>query len=312
MNLKFMNNTKEIHGNRRAIFFSDLDNTLIYSHRHQISEPMVWVEELNGRHQSFMSRRSFDYFKTQDWLEVIPTTMRTVEQYTRLLGLGEALGWHLALVCNGAVLLVDGKEDPAWREESIRFSENDQPAYEATLGKAFDAYAKENIVSVDRIMFYIKGTEADLTYRYLKENSDPGHVFVYKDSRKVYCLPVSLRKGCAVRRFMGNTGGRSFCARTQGDEPFIKWIPGNVSTRVGSSDDGLRCVTSADDFSDKGVLCIAAGDGPSDVGMLEQADICLCPRELDDAVEHAGHKILCEGFFADSICRELENIRTGL
>ena len=271
-------NTKEIHGNRRAIFFSDLDNTLIYSHRHQISEPMVWVEELNGRRQSFMSRRSFDYFKSQDWLEVILTTMRTEEQYTRLLNLGNTMGWHLALVCNGAVLLVNGKEDPAWREESIRFSENDQPAYEATLGKAFDAYDRENIVAVDRIMFYIKGTEVDRTYRFLKENSDPEHVFVYKDSRKVYCLPVSLRKGCAVQRFM---------RKTQGDGPFV-------------------CTF------DKDLLCIAAGDGPSDVGMLEQADICLCPGELDSAVEHAGHKILCEGFFADSICRELEHIRTGL
>ena len=291
-----MNNTKEIHGNRRAIFFSDLDNTLIHSHRHQISEPMVWVEELNGRRQSFMSRRSFDYFKTRNWLEVIPTTMRTVEQYTRLLGLGEALGWHLALVCNGAVLLVDGKEDPAWREESIRFSENDQPAYEATLGKALDAYGRENIVSVDRIMFYIKGTEADLTYRYLKENSDSGHVFVYKDSRKVYCLPVSLRKGCAVQRFR----------KTQGDGPFVR------AYRDETQGDGPFVRVYRDGCFDKDLLCIAAGDGPSDVGMLEQADICLCPRELDGAVEHARRKILCEGFFADSICRELENIRTEI
>lgn len=260
-------NTKELQESRKALFFTDLDNTLIYSHRHQISDPAVWVEELNGRRQSFMSRRSFDYFKTQEWLEVIPTTMRTPEQYGRLLSLGNTLGWHLALVCNGAVLLVDGKEDLSWREESLRLSENDQPAYEEVLRKAFAVYERENIVSVDRIMFYIKGTEVDRTYSYLREHADPEHVFVYKDSRKVYCLPMSLCKGCAVRRIKAQR------------------------------DDSL--------------LCIAAGDGPSDVGMLEQADICLCPRALDNAVTHAGDKILCEGFFADSICRELENIRMG-
>ena len=226
INLKFMNNTKKYTETEGQYFFSDLDNTLIYSHRHQISEPMVWVEELNGRRQSFMSRRSFDYFKTRNWLEVIPTTMRTVEQYTRLLGLGEALGWHLALVCNGAVLLVDGKEDPAWREESIRFSENDQPAYAATLGKALDAYGRENIVSVDRIMFYIKGTEADLTYRYLKENSDSGTCLCIKiPGRCIVCLCRFVRGvRCSGSEAQGdgpfvsaagmNTGGRSFCAYT--------------------------------------------------------------------------------------------------
>ena len=296
MNLKFMK-TKELHGSRKVILFTDLDNTLIYSHRHQISDPVVWVEELNGRRQSFMSRGSFDYFKTQEWLEVIPTTMRTPEQYGRLLDLGDAMGWHLALVCNGAILLVDGKEDLSWREESLRLSENDQPAYEDAVRKAFAAYERENIVSVDRIMFYIKGTEVDRTYSYLREHTDPEHVFVYKDSRKVYCLPVSLHKGCAVQRFK---------KKTQGDGPFVRehknsFLTARMPDRY----------TGGADSSAEGLLCIAAGDGPSDVGMLEQADICLCPRALDNAVTRAGDKILCEGFFADSICRELENIRTG-
>jgi len=288
-------NTKELHGSRKALFFTDLDNTLIYSHRHQISDPVVWVEELNGRRQSFMSRRSFDYFKTQEWLEVIPTTMRTPEQYGRLLSLGNTLGWHLALVCNGAILLVDGREDLSWREESLRLSENDRPAYEEAIRKAFAAYERENIVSVDRIMFYIKGTEVDRTYSYLKEHADPEHVFVYKDSRKVYCLPVSLRKGCSVRRFKTQ--------KIQGDGPFAREHKDGVL-----SEGKMDQYSSGADSSAGKPFCIAAGDGPSDVGMLEQADICLCPRALDNSVTHAGEKILCEGFFADSICRELENI----
>lgn len=48
---------------------------------------------------------------------VVPTTTRTLEQYQRIdLGIGVP---EYALVCNGGVLLHQGKEDPVWYQESL-------------------------------------------------------------------------------------------------------------------------------------------------------------------------------------------------
>ena len=33
--------------------FTDLDNTLLYSHRHSTPEPKRWVEQLQGKPQGF-------------------------------------------------------------------------------------------------------------------------------------------------------------------------------------------------------------------------------------------------------------------
>ena len=99
-------------------FFSDIDNTLIYSHRHHIPQPRICVEELHGKPQSYMSQKSYEYFKNQKWLSVTPVTTRTFEQYQRLHSVAQKLKWHFALICNGAVLLNDGKE-VAFREKRI-------------------------------------------------------------------------------------------------------------------------------------------------------------------------------------------------
>ena len=55
-----------------------------------------------------------------DKVVFVPATTRTVEQYGRIdLGIGNI---EYALVCNGGVLLVNGKEDEAWYRESVRLT----------------------------------------------------------------------------------------------------------------------------------------------------------------------------------------------
>lgn len=185
-----------------TVFFSDLDNTAIYSHRHIIEDPIVWIETLHGRQQSFMTRKYYEYFAHQNWLKVVPVTTRTYEQYKRLEKVAKDLRWKDALICNGSVLLRDGIEDVAWRDESILISQPDQAAFQELYAKAVQLWQAEAIISIPEIMFYIKVNGVDEVFEQLREFADPKHICVYRDSKKVYCLPASLSKGNAVKRYM--------------------------------------------------------------------------------------------------------------
>ena len=101
-----------------VVFHSDLDNTLIYSYKHDIGSDKKCVEVYQNREVSFMTKKSFDLLKAvKEKVVFVPTTTRTQEQYERIdLGIGIP---RLALVCNGGVLLADGREDTKWYEESL-------------------------------------------------------------------------------------------------------------------------------------------------------------------------------------------------
>lgn len=91
----------------------DLDNTLIYSCRHDIGEQRINVELYQGREISYMTAVSHRLLRQikQECL-IVPTTTRTKEQYDRIdLRAG---AFEYALICNGGLLLVNGKSDPAW------------------------------------------------------------------------------------------------------------------------------------------------------------------------------------------------------
>ena len=94
------------------IVHTDLDNTLIYSYKHEIGGPKTCVEIYQGREISFMtetSHRLLGQLCSKPGVLVVPTTTRTLEQYQRIdLGIGVP---EYALVCNGGVLLHQGKED---------------------------------------------------------------------------------------------------------------------------------------------------------------------------------------------------------
>lgn len=248
-------------------FFTDLDNTLIYSHRHQIPEPRICVEELRGKPQSFMSQKSYEYFRKQTWLDVIPITTRTIEQYQRLHNVAGDFKWHFAMICNGAILLNEGKEDIQWSKESILLSEKDQAAFEELCKRALDLYGKDHIVLVDKMMLYVKGIDNKHVYETLKAHSDPVHIHILRDTRKVYCLPVSLSKGNAVKRFLERSG---------------------------------------ETFS------IAAGDSVEfDGNMVDTVNVFLYPETYQKGFDIQGCCKKCSGFFADTICDELEKIRAG-
>lgn len=201
-----------------ALLFSDLDSTLIYSHRHGHDESCIWVEELRGKQQSFMTAGTYRFFTEQCSLRVVPVTTRDHAQYARLSGLAEAMDWEHALICNGAVLLSGEAEDTLWHEDSERLSAPDQPYLTKLRQLAENKDGSEAVIRSDPFMFYVRAENADETYPLLKAAADPDHIAVYRDSRKVYCIPRSLSKGRAVRRYCSRFGYDSFMAA--GDSRF--------------------------------------------------------------------------------------------
>ena len=99
-------------------FHTDLDNTLIYSYKHDIGPQKRNVELYQGREISCITEETYHLLQlVKNEMLIVPTTTRTLEQYQRIdLGIGP---FPYALVCNGGVLLVNGVPDEAWYQDSL-------------------------------------------------------------------------------------------------------------------------------------------------------------------------------------------------
>ena len=95
------------------LFASDLDNTLLFSHRHRQPEDRC-VERLNGAEQGFFTRETPDLLpQVVQRVHLLPITTRSIEQYQRIQW-PDGTAPRIALTANGAVLLRDGQMDRAW------------------------------------------------------------------------------------------------------------------------------------------------------------------------------------------------------
>lgn len=196
--------------------FTDLDNTLLYSHRHPYPGPRRWVEQLNGKPQGYLTERTYGFFLRQDWLSVVPVTTRTPAQFARLEGMAEAFGWRDALVCNGAILLRAGREDPAWSAQSRALSAVERPAFDAAYALACERWGE--VVCVPPFLFYVKTDAPGAVLSALLAQADTERLTLLGDERKVYCFPRSLDKGQALRRYRERFGVTSCIAA--GDSAF--------------------------------------------------------------------------------------------
>ena len=88
-------------------FFSDLDNTLIFSYKHDIGKEKRCVEIYQGREVSYITERTYGLLTyAASRLLFVPVTTRTEEQYRRM-GRPRPLGrlgdlywfWELVPTC---------------------------------------------------------------------------------------------------------------------------------------------------------------------------------------------------------------------
>lgn len=77
------------------ILFSDLDNTLIYSYKHDIGLRKRNVELYQGREISFITEDTWQYLKRlKARIEIVPLSTRSVEQYSELTWEWESFHMH--------------------------------------------------------------------------------------------------------------------------------------------------------------------------------------------------------------------------
>lgn len=181
------------------VFFSDLDNTLIYSHRRKINDPKIPVEYLEGKEQSFITNGTFDFLCNLRELTLVPVSTRTEEQYRRLNCM-KRIKVKYAIVCNGGKLLVDGKVDEQWEKETYDIAD----PFTLSMKKAayeLEKICNRNIHRPERYMCYATTNSSESVCKELAKRIDTDSISALYDNRKVYIFPKVINKGIATGRF---------------------------------------------------------------------------------------------------------------
>ena len=237
-----------------AVFFTDLDNTLIYSYRHEIGREKMCVELYQGREVSFITKRTWELLQqVKKQVLIIPVTTRTQEQYHRIdLKIGTP---EYALTCNGGVLLVQGIEDKDWYEESLTLiAECSQELKEAQALMESDPNRSFEVRNIRDLFLFTKSSEPGQSVEYLAQHTNQDLVEVFQNGVKVYVVPRKLNKGTAVRRFL-----KRLCVEGREEE-----------------------------------LVIAAGDSNFDIAMLKQAKVAFAPTALEYTYQLPGNTIVLD------------------
>lgn len=182
------------------IFNTDLDNTIIYSYKHDIGEKKICAEIYQNREISFITDKTCELLKAvNNTVSLVPTTTRTLEQYNRInLGFGVP---KYALVCNGGVLLVNGEEDEQWYSDSYKLVSSCQDQLTAAEDiLEIDENRIFEIRNIRKLFIFTKSSKPLRSVDILKSKLDNNKVDVFNNGVKVYVVPKKLSKGVAVRR----------------------------------------------------------------------------------------------------------------
>lgn len=188
-------------------FCSDLDNTLIYSYRHDIGNEKVLVEMKEGKELSYMTKVSYELLKEiSQKKELVPLTTRSLEQYSRI-DFGEQVKIKYALVANGGILLENNRMNEDWFKETkeiVGYADEE-------LEKGIEILKKdENICfeirKVDGLSVFTKSNNVEETIKRLKEVLNLDIVYVDSNGSKVYIFPEKLDKGSSLKRLRSYVG----------------------------------------------------------------------------------------------------------
>ena len=206
-------------------FCSDLDNTLIYSYRHDIGDNKVLVETKEGKELSYMSKAAYKLLReVAQGKELVPLTTRSLEQYFRI-SFGNQIKIKYALVSNGGILLEHNKVNEDWLRETkeiISFAEDEMEKGIQILKK--DENVCFEIRKVDEMSVFTKSSNVDATMERLKEELDTHKIYISSNGVKVYIFPKALDKGSSLKRFRKYVGeDNSFIAAGDScfDEPML-------------------------------------------------------------------------------------------
>lgn len=200
------------------VFHTDLDNTLIYSYKHDIGQEKLLVERNAEKELSYMTRQTHAMLRELSAkMLIVPTTTRTLEQYRRIdLQIGTV---PYALVCNGGVLLVDGEEDADWYAASLRAVSDSRAEVQRSIALLEkDARRTFEVRYIKDLFVFTKCENPEMVVAELKQALQMERVEVFYNGTKVYVLPKNLTKGHAIERFKKYIGAQRQIAA--GDSAF--------------------------------------------------------------------------------------------
>lgn len=183
------------------IFCSDIDNTLIYSYKHEIGRDKILIETLHEKELAYMTADAFLLLqKIAGRIYFVPVTTRSIEQYRRI-NFGSQIKLSYALTSNGGILIKGGRVDENWKRDTLAFIE---PAL-SQLEKGVKLLKQDpdvflDVKRVDGLFLYTKSQAPDRTMLRLQEALNPGLVSVCCHGSKLYIFPNELNKGAAVKR----------------------------------------------------------------------------------------------------------------
>ncbi len=252
------------------LFCCDLDHTLIYSYRHEIGEEKQCVEIYQDREVSFITKETKHLLEQiKERVIFVPVTTRTKEQYQRI-DLGFSVNY--ALICNGGVLLVDGKEDREWYQQSMALIEDCREGLKkAEKLLEQDCFRNFEVRNIRNLFLFTKSEQPLKSIEWLKENlahcADHG-LEILSNGNKIYVLPKRLQKGMAVRRLK-------------------KWL----------------CMSSA--AGQQVDYTIAAGDSLFDISMFREADRGFAPKDSEITRLLPGNTMVMSGIFSEEMLKAI-------
>ncbi len=186
------------------LFASDIDNTLIYSHKKELNAEKIPCELYEGSNISFITKNTqekLDYIYENSLF--VPVTTRSIEQFKRIT----FSCWQpkYAITSNGGSLLIDGKPSRQWHDYFINTIQNAVFA----LNKAKELlenheYRIYDIKLVDNLFIYTKSSKPEITVDMLQNSLQNEPVKVYTNFSKVYVVPESIDKGKALKKFIND------------------------------------------------------------------------------------------------------------
>ncbi|MCI8265997.1 MAG: HAD hydrolase family protein [Lachnospiraceae bacterium] len=258
-----------------VLFHTDLDNTMIYSYKHEIGADKRCAEVYHGREISYITKETYRLLQQikakEEQLVMVPTTTRTTEQYQRIhLGIGDL---PYALVCNGGVLLAGGREDENWYRGSLERIRDSRE----TLHQALELLDKESRRSFElrfirELFVFTKCQEPEAVVCDLKRKLDLNVVEVFRNGEKVYVLPKALSKGSALQRFKEYFGAAYTIAA--GDSEFD-------CSMLEAADLGIVAPALAQNYSFQGnVVC------PSGKKIFAEAVLALVLARVENCMKN--------------------------
>jgi len=226
------------------LFASDLDQTLIYSHKtfisKEIDEQIRPVERLDDRFISYMTHRALcKLSEVSKRVLFVPVTTRTKLQYQRINFLDYDITHQYAVTSNGGTIFSEGVEDKDWSQLVLEGRDNCLAARD--LIDKFDEIShpswviKDSGKLADNLFYYclierekIPVTELAAFKIWASENNWELSV----QGRKLYLVPLNVNKKAAIYYIQEKEG----------------------MSRV-----------------------VAAGDSSLDLDMLKAADLALAP-----------------------------------